>query len=156
MLSGIMSLLRLSGQSWRQFQYWREFKGEKVQIRSHSVKRGTDVDDREGIQQTNYVIEGDVEKVMSVPPGFMLKDVTEYIYLSDYGMMGFKEVYEYQTHETRYNRQDIREVDEKFVSFDSIEQLEKAEHSQNAIEPFRNVTPSNPEQEIQEHESDAK
>ena len=150
MISGIASLLRLSAQSWRQFQYWREFSGEKVQIRSHSAKRGTDVDGREGIQQTNYVIEGEIKKVMSVPPGFMLKDVTEYIYLTDYGMLGVKEEFEYLTHENRYNRQDIREVDEKFVSFDSIEQLEKVEHAEKAVEPFRDEQRQNPEQAIRE------
>lgn len=154
MLSGITSLLRLSGQSWRQFQYWREFDGERIQIRSHSSKRGTDVDDREGIQQTNYVIEGDIEKVMSVPPGFMLKNVTEYIYLTDYSMVGFHENFEYQTHENRYNRQDIREVSEKFVSFDSIEQLEKAEHAEEAVEPFRDEQRQNPEQAIREEDDE--
>ena len=152
-----MSLLRLSGQSWQQYQYWREYKGENVQIRNYSAERETeDEHNRRGVQQTSHVVEGEIKKVMSVSPGFLLKNVTEYIYLSDYEMFSAAAEFEYQTYEGQYSRQNIREVDEKFVSFDSIEQLEKVEHAEEAVEPFREKQRQNPEQATQESGSDTR
>ena len=153
MLSEIFSSLRLSGQMWQQFQYWREYKGEEVLIRNYSVERKQgEKQSQEHVRQMSYVVKGEIDKVMSVPPGFMLRNVTEYIYLSDYGMFGEHGEIEFQTHEDRYNRQNIREIDEKFVSFDSIEQLEKLEHAQDAIEPFREGSNQYTEQKDEETE----
>ena len=148
-ISGIVNLLRLSGRSWQQFQYWREYKGEEIQIRNYSAKRKEGGENsRQAIQQTSYVVEGEIKKVMSVPPGFLLKDVTEYTYLSDYGIFSELGEMEFRVHEDQYRRQNIREVDEKFVSFDSIEQLEKAEHAEDAVEPFREEHRQNPEKDV--------
>ena len=117
-------------------EYWREHKGEEVVIRKHILQHGSEK--RGKIRQTSYITRGTVSNVLSVPPGFILKDVEEAVVISDLSMMfgmGSTEVQDVVP--TSEGEQVVRKVEEKFVSFSSIDELEKAEHAENAEEPFR-------------------
>lgn len=66
-LFGIRSLLGLADKASEQLEYWKEYEGEEILIRSHQLDLG---DDRGDLDQTSYVIKGTVDDVMSFPPGF--------------------------------------------------------------------------------------
>lgn len=117
-------------------EYWREHKAEEVVIRKHILQHGSE--NRGRIRQTRYITRGTVSKVLSVPPGFVLKDVEEAVVISDLSMnfhTGSTELY--STSPANEGEQIVRKVNKKFISFSSIDELEKAEHAENAEEPFR-------------------
>ncbi|WP_435076428.1 hypothetical protein [Halococcus sp. AFM35] len=145
-LSGFSALLGLADRASTQLEYWREYKGEKILIRSCSLDDTTD-DERYSstYRQTSYVIEGEIEAVMSFPPGFRLNDVTEYIYTSFFLSTAMHEEPELMNNATHYSKQNTRKIERKFVAFDAIEQIERAEDADEAIEPLRQNFESNPE-----------
>jgi hypothetical protein len=147
-LSGLSALLGLADRASTQLEYWREYKGERILIRSYSLDETTD-DERYNstYRQTSYVIEGKIEAVMSFPPGFRLCNVTEYIYTSFFESTQLHEEPELMNTATHYNRQNTRKIDQKFVSFDAIEQIERAKDADEAAEPLRQNFGPNPERD---------
>ncbi|WP_435551767.1 hypothetical protein [Natrinema sp. CGMCC1.2065] len=118
------------------YEFWKEYKGEEILIRDHSVT--LDDDEKGKIKQNVHVIRGTVEDVTSFPPGFLLKDVEEYIELSNVSLLwGANSTTPLDAVGGSEGRQPLRKVDEKYVSFSSIEQIERAEVADDAIEPFR-------------------
>lgn len=118
------------------YEFWKDYKGERIQIRTHSLEIGEE--ERGKVQQTVRAIEGTVKSVQSHPPGFLLEDVEEYVIFSDVSVLwgsGSTEPQDFAPGPE--GRQSLREVDEKYVSFSIIEELETLESSEDAVEPFR-------------------
>ncbi len=136
--SEIRSLLNLTGQINKQVEYWQEYEGKEVIIRKHSVDRTRKEQSMLNtmqIQQTIFLIQGEIEAVMSFPPGFRLTNVAEYIANDDYSELN-NGVSQHLAFGGR-GAHKVREIDRKFVSFDSIEQLEWTEDADNATRPVR-------------------
>jgi hypothetical protein len=121
------------------YEFWRDYKGEEILIRTHSVNiGGLDSGDRGKIRQNSHIIRGTVSDVTSFPPGFLLKDVEEYVELSDIHLMfGTGSKKPQGAAEGVMGKQTLREIDEKYVSFSAIDELETAEAADSATEPFR-------------------
>jgi len=123
------------------YEFWKEYKGEEILIRTHSINVGSvGAGDRGKIQQNTHIIRGTVTDVTSYPPGFLLEEVEEYVELSDLNLhfgMGSKEPQGFSEGVT--GKQTLREVDEKYVSFNSIDELERAEAADSATEPYREM-----------------
>lgn len=118
------------------YEYWKDYKGERICIRTHSVETGEDK--RGQIRQNTHVIEGNVKDVTSYPPGFLLKNVEEYLLFSDAEMKFSRDPKApVRTDEGIKAKEILREIDEKYVSFDAIEELERADIAEEASEPFR-------------------
>jgi len=119
------------------YEFWKDYKGEEVLIRSKSVNMGGP-DDTGKISQRTHIIRGTVSDVTSFPPGFLLEDVEEYVELSDLSLLfGMGSTEPQDVAEGIQGKQTLRKVDEKYVSFNAIEELEPAEAADSAIEPFR-------------------
>lgn len=133
--SGISALMGLADRASEQLEYWREYEGERILILHSSISRRSGKNN-EQVKLTNYIIEGDIDDVMSFPPGFRLKNVEEYVDMANYEYIvanGFL------TTEGKIRLRDnspIKEIEEKFVSFDSIEQIERLEHHKEITEPL--------------------
>jgi hypothetical protein len=121
------------------YEFWKDYKGEEILIRTHSVEIGeSESDDRGKIQQNTHVIRGTVSDVTSFPTGFLLEDVEEYVELSDLSLMfGLGSKYPQGAAEGIKGKETLREIDEKYVSFSAIDELERAEAADSATEPFR-------------------
>ena len=101
------------------YEFWNNYRGKRIQIRTESIK------DDEGIQLVAYVIEGEIDDVLSFPPGFRLTDVEQYIKRKKVeNMYGFEDSQPLDTLEQPVETTDLRSVDDKFVSFSSIDQVE--------------------------------
>lgn len=143
-LSELNSLLGLANQVDKQIEYWREYKGEEVIIRKHNVQRIREKKDvgptETRVQQTTYLVRGEVEDVMSFPRGFRLRNVTEYVVNDDYreSVVGGNQQLSPKINGTH----NVREINRKFVSFDSIEELEWAEDAEEETRPVREEHPS--------------
>lgn len=140
MLTSIRSALGIFNRLSEQYEYWKEYKGQEIWIRSHNLERPVPHSDRTtgGHRQTSYVIVGTVEDVMSFPPGFLLKDVKELIVQSDFSLLFAAGATESQGIVEGGEAQEvIREIDRKFVSFDSIDQLERRGWVESSDEPYR-------------------
>lgn len=125
-----------AGSASEYIEFWREYKGEEILIREHSITAGAGK--RGKIQQNTHVIRGTVKKVTSFPPGFLLSDVEEYIEFSDVHLMfGAGSTEPQAAAQGNEGKQTLREVDEKYVSFNSINQIEPASAADSAVEPFR-------------------
>jgi hypothetical protein len=147
-LSGLSSLLGLADRASTQLEYWREYKGERILIRSYSLDNTADNNQYNGTyRQISYVIEGEIDDVMSFPPGFGLIDVTEYIYMSFFLSTAMHGEPELMNNATHYSKQNVREIGRKFVAFDAIEQIEWVEDADEAIEPLRQDFDPNPERD---------
>lgn len=138
-LPEIKSLFSLANQLNTQIEYWKEYKGQEVIIGKHSVKRTREEQDigptAKRIQQTSYLIRGEVEDVMSFPRGFQLRNVKEYVASDDYRELSTPESQKLSP--TKSGTHNVRQLDRKFVSFDVIEELEWAEDADNATKPQR-------------------
>lgn len=117
------------------YEFWKDYKGEEILIRTHSVNIGTG--DRGKIRQNSHVIRGTVTDVTSFPPGFLLEDVEEYVELSDVSLKFHGSKKPQETMEGMMGKQTLREIEEKYVSFSAIDELERAEMADSATEPFR-------------------
>mgnify|MGYP006277775923 CR=1 FL=1 len=134
MLGSISSALGLWSDISQQIEYWRDFKGEEIWIRSHSIER----DEPRGskFSHTTYIIKGNIKDVKSFPPGFLLTEVEEMVHMSDFGVR-FVGTNSDRVTEGRHAQETVRTIDEKFISFNSINELERGEHVEKAEEPFR-------------------
>lgn len=135
-LSGVTALGKLYDRFSQQIEFWKGYSGQRIRIRQHTLdredERGT------GFKQTNFVVEGTVDDVMSFPPGFLLTDVVESVQMSDFSMsFTANSTKMYSTHPGPQGQQETRRIEQKFVAFDAIEELELAESSDDAVEPFR-------------------
>jgi hypothetical protein len=121
------------------YEFWKDYKGEEILIRTHSVNvGGLESGDRGKIRQNSHIIRGTVADVTSFPPGFLLEDVEEYVELSDIHLMfGAGSKKPQGAAEGVMGKQTLREIDEKYVSFSAIDELETAEAADSATEPFR-------------------
>jgi len=121
------------------YEFWKDYKGEEILIRTHWVNiGGIEAGDRGKMRQNSHIIRGTVTDVTSFPPGFLLKDVEEYVELSDIHLMfGAGSKKPQGAAEGVMGKQTLREVDEKYVSFSAIDELERAEAADSATEPFR-------------------
>jgi hypothetical protein len=121
------------------YEFWKDYKGEEILIRTHSVNiGGIEAGDRGKIRQNSHIIRGTVADITSFPPGFLLEGVEEYVELSDVSLMfsvGSKKPQ--GAAEGVMGKQTLREIDEKYVSFSAIDELETAEAADSATEPFR-------------------
>lgn len=136
MFSSIKSLLGIIDRASEQIEYWKEYQGTEICIRTHTLERGEE--QGSDFSQTSYIIKGTIEDVMSYPPGFLLSEVEEIVTMSAFELLfgaGTTEALDIQGGPEAFEV--IREIDEKFVSFDIIEQLERRENVENAVEPFR-------------------
>jgi hypothetical protein len=136
MSEGAGMLKDLLGGAADYYEFWKDYKGERICVRTHSINVGGEK--RGKVRQNSYVIEGTVADVSSYPPGFLMKDVEEYIVLSDANMMfGVGSTEPVDVVGGSEGKMVLREIDEKYVSFDSIEELERSEIAEQATEPFR-------------------
>lgn len=121
------------------YEFWKDYKGEEILIRTHSVNvGGVESKDRGKIRQNTHVIRGTVSDVTSFPPGFLLEDVEEYVELSDVSLMFGAGSHKPQGKAPGIKgKETLREIDEKYVSFSAIDELERAEVADSAMEPFR-------------------
>jgi len=119
------------------YEFWKDYKGEEILIRTHSVAVGAGGDERGDIRQNTYIIRGTVSDVTSFRPGFLLEDVEEYVELSDAKLMWGAGPEPIDAVEANKGKQTLREIDEKYVSFNAIDELERAEVADTAKEPFR-------------------
>jgi hypothetical protein len=121
------------------YEFWKDYKGEEILIRTYSVNvGGLEAGDRGKIRQNSHIIRGTVADVTSFPPGFLLEDVEEYVELSDIHLMfGAGSKKPQGAAEGVMGKQTLREIDEKYVSFSAIDELETAEAADSATEPFR-------------------
>jgi hypothetical protein len=121
-------------------EYWRDYEGEEVLIRSHTLRRtekNRDTGPKSSkIKETVRIIQGTVSDVMSFPAGFRLTDVREYVYTRDYSEVHSMGSLEYELRIANIGENEVRRVDEKFVSFDSIEELEWADNAEEATNPL--------------------
>jgi hypothetical protein len=136
MFSSLRSAVGLLSDVRSQYQYWKDLKGEEILIRTTSYKT-KQADGREEIERFVSGVSGTISDVRSVPPGFLLEDVTEYIYLSEIGKFDPSTRQRSEAHEGWYLREGVRSVDQKFISFDEVSELEMLEDAENAEEPFR-------------------
>lgn len=106
-------------------EYTRKYKGERVEVRTHSIERVGGKHDAE-VHFYAYVIEGTIEEVVSFPPGFHLSDVTESMERARRNMSKQEHPVETMGDAWDYSpdRQGIRETNRKFISFRDIDQLE--------------------------------
>ena len=106
-------------------EFITEFKGERAQVRSHSIERVGGKHDAD-VHFFAYVIEGTIEEVVSFPPGFHLRDVRESMERARRDMSKQGKPLETMGSDWSYNPdiQGIRCVDHKFVSFQDIDQIE--------------------------------
>jgi len=101
------------------YEFWDNYRGKRIQIRTESLK------DDDDILLVTYVIEGEIEDVLSFPPGFRLVDVEQYVERKK-----VKNIYSPEgpqpadTLEHPVEITDLRSVDDKFISFSSIDQIE--------------------------------
>lgn len=135
MFSELKALLGLAGSAQKQLEFWRDFKGEEILIRTHTVQRGESDRLSESIHQHSFVIRGEIEDVMSFPPGFRLKNVSERIEVYDYSViLGQRDPYSSPAIQPGGGFT-VRELDEKFVSFDAIDTLERAAAADDSTRP---------------------
>ena len=91
--------------------YWREYKGQEIRVERVSYNKK--IDSNQVGEKEVFGVQGTVEKVMSLPPGFVLKDATE-----------FNSVHfvEYQV-QNRDELPDSEKHDRIFISFDTVERI---------------------------------
>ena len=118
------------------YEFWKDYKGEEILIRTHSVNVG-ERGDRGKIRQNSHIIKGTVADVTSFPPGFLLNEVEEYVTMSDVSLKFHHSNKPQEAVEGVKGKQTLRKIDEKYVSFNAIEELETAEAADSATEPFR-------------------
>lgn len=111
-------LADLAGDVSERIEYWRGFKGKTVQIRSEQMNRSADE-----IEFTAFVIEGEIDDVLSAPAGFQLQDVQEFVEYLRQTNTRLKDGSRV-TNTADTVTDEIRTVDKKFVSFSSIDQME--------------------------------
>ncbi|WP_157526055.1 hypothetical protein [Halorientalis sp. IM1011] len=117
LLARIAPTGEIANEAKNAIDYWREYKGKRIRIERVKV---TDIGSG-NIQQKRkniHGIEGTVEKVMSLPPGFVLKDAIEF---TD------AEVLDALIERTEISQEDIEQAegghDRIFVSFSSVERI---------------------------------
>ena len=149
-LSGLKNLLQVSDRVSEEIEFWKQYKDQEILIRRHTLERPANGESRDKINQVTHVVKGTVREVRTTPPGFLLSNVSEYVYLSDFEIMSLAGQMEYKTLANGFVKQELRTVPEKFIAFSSIEQLEKAEDVDKATEPLRessSYSGNNPENE---------
>jgi hypothetical protein len=130
MIGGALSWLKQINKS---YEYWKDYKGERVVIRTSE----TNYQGEDNIVKTEIVeIEGTVDDVQALPPGFMLVDV-ERKYIQENNSMSFIMSGETMTSPGATGDMAIRSIDRKFISFSSIEELEFSEENEEAYNPMR-------------------
>jgi len=136
MLGEIQSLLKLGGIASKQIEYWKEYEGEIIDIRYHSIGRKDSVGS--SFSQSTYIIRGEIKDVRSYPPGFLLNDVKEIIHVSDFEITyGADTTTSEKILGVNQTGEELRTIDEKFVSFDEIQQIERVTDVESADEPYR-------------------
>jgi hypothetical protein len=90
--------------------YWRRYKNERIRI--ETVSHGNS---RQGITEVRYTIEGKVGTVLSLPPGFLLKDGEDYI--DEEPLKSSVKAGD------NVDNSSIYSFEEKFVAFSSVEQI---------------------------------
>lgn len=136
MFGEVRSFLKLQGKALEQIEYWRDYKGEMVNIRDHSIERKDA--SRSSFGQTTFIIRGEIDDVKSFPPGFLLKDVEEVIQVSDFELLFTAGTTASEDIRGEAKCEHVlRTIDEKFVSFDSIDQVEMGSKVDSAEEPYR-------------------
>lgn len=75
-ISTILDVDSLTHEIKEGIDYWKDYKGETIRIEDVNVTLG-DGTASSAVHTTN-AIRGEVEKVMTLPPGFVLRDVTVY------------------------------------------------------------------------------
>lgn len=136
MFSQIRSFFGLWNNISEQIEYWEDFKGEEIWIRSHSL--GREDSGRSSFNQTTFIIKGTIDDVKSFPPGFLLNNVEEMVHMSDFEILfGAGTTLGQDIQGAAQSRETIRKIDQKFISFDSINEIERGVHVESAEEPFR-------------------
>jgi hypothetical protein len=134
-LSELSALAGLADRASEQIEYWREFEGDRILITHQTVERIT-TEHGEDVKITNYVIEGDIDDVMSFPPEFRLKNVREYLDMADYSLSKYSSGVDAVPGVKLDDEETVKKIDEKFVSFSSIEQIERMKHRDGMSEPI--------------------
>lgn len=115
LLNELQAANDLYGEITDSLEAWREYKGERIQIRESTVDHVKDEHlDVTNVERVDTVIEGTVEKVMATPRGFVLTDVKKYVDQNP-RMKG-------PNWELPDEAKEITE--RKFVSFNSIEEID--------------------------------
>jgi len=140
MLGEIRSFLKLGGIVSKQVEYWKEYEGEIIDIRSHSIERQDGVGS--SFSQSTYIIRGEIKDVRSYPPGFLLRDVKEILHISDFEITyGADTPTSEDIWGVKQSGEELRTIDEKFVSFDEIQEIERIKDVESADEPYRDELP---------------
>ncbi|WP_152420908.1 hypothetical protein [Halorubrum coriense] len=90
--------------------YWKEYRGESVRIEYTQIEVSSE-DPTEATKVT-YGIEGDIKKVMTLPPGFLLDEAVHFVNPES---LSLEQVPKGGTYSDQRG--------EMFVSFDSIETM---------------------------------
>ncbi|WP_232687185.1 hypothetical protein [Halobacterium zhouii] len=133
-MSEIGILKEILGGATDYYEYWKDYKGERICIRQQTIAAGGK--SRGSVKQNIYIIEGTVSNVTSYPPGFLLTEVEEYVQFRDTEIsLSAGNIMDAIAGVN--DKQVLREVDEKYVSFDAIEEIEPKGASEAASIPFK-------------------
>lgn len=93
--------------------YWKEYREERIRVERVAV--ASEVGSVQSPDKDIYGIQGTVEKVMSLPPGFVLKDAVEFDSVH---------LVKYNTHEEYKNQcGDHKHHDRIFIAFSTVERI---------------------------------
>ncbi|MFW6083132.1 MAG: hypothetical protein ACOC7O_00640 [Thermoplasmatota archaeon] len=122
-LNGVVNLAKGVG---KYIDYWNEYKNERIVIIDREVSYDFETNE---IKIFNHLIEGEVNKVLLIPPGFKLKDVEEKISIKRYQFLfgaGSKKILD--SERSNISTKTIRKVKEKHIYFSAIDQIELKEY----------------------------
>ena len=111
-LGQLESLFSIYAEISDSLEVMREYKGTRIQLRESNLSKTETTSS--GVRRVDIVVEGNVEKVIATPPGFVLTDVTKYIDHSPRMKSGEWETFD-----------GVKEnIERKFVSFNSIQEID--------------------------------
>ncbi|WP_311171792.1 hypothetical protein [Halobellus ordinarius] len=131
-LAAATSVISKASELSDHIEYWKQFAGEEIDVRTAEVARSYRDSGDEYIE-TVIIIRGTVTDVLSNPAGFLLSDVEEILRTRklqrSYSTAGYSETMTLESPD-----RNLRRVDEKFVAFSDINQLELTEVAEDADE----------------------
>lgn len=110
--SQIESLFNIYTEISDSLEFMREYQGNRIQLRESDLSK-TEMTSS-GVRRVDIVIEGEVEKVIATPPGFVLTDVTKYVDRSP----------KMKDENWRVPDGSKESIERKFVSFNSIQEID--------------------------------
>jgi hypothetical protein len=119
----------------KSYEYWKEYKGERVVIRQ--VETSITGENEDLIRDKVIELEGEISDVKALPPGFMLTDVERRVSIKNNSLIFAVGKDEPEAIPGASGDMTVREIDRKFVSFNSINELEFLEDNREAFNPLK-------------------